>query len=211
MKGWRAEQYGKRSLMWSWLLWSDREKVSYAVVYFESVIPWIDCFELDVFNVLACFHLAVFLWSEGEGFGGFLMVCLLPVYSLFWLVILMQCWNVLLRSQIVPQLHWRFNFNGWWTLAPCSRCSEIGPVQLQNESWSVRTAYLPPNVEYFVQSDRMREAFEEVKGLLAGKTSIACMGDMLTLAAFSHAIPISNSLLGAYTTEREAITTCQDR
>ena len=66
----------------------------------------------------------------------------------------------------------------------------------------------PPNVEYFVQSDRVREAFEEVKGLLAGKTSIACMGDMLTLAAFSHAIPISNSLLGAYTTEREALTAC---
>lgn len=66
-------------------------------------------------------------------------------------------------------------------------------------------------MEYFVQSDRVREAFEEVKGLLAGKTSMACMGDMLTLAAFSHAIPISNSLLGAYTTEREALTACQDR
>ena len=57
----------------------------------------------------------------------------------------------------------------------------------------------------------MREAFEEVKGLLAGKTSIACTGDMLMLAAFSHAIPISNSLLGAYTTEREALTACEDR
>ena len=60
-------------------------------------------------------------------------------------------------------------------------------------------------MEYFVQSDRVRDAFEEVKGLLAGKTSMACMGDMLTLAAFSHAIPINNSLLGAYTTEREAL------
>ena len=66
-------------------------------------------------------------------------------------------------------------------------------------------------MEYFVQSDRVREAFEEVKGLLAGKTSMACMGDMLMLAAFSHAIPISNSLLGAYTIEREALTVCQDR
>ena len=66
-------------------------------------------------------------------------------------------------------------------------------------------------MEYFVQSDRVREAFEEVKGLLAGKTSMACMGDMLTLAAFSHAVPISNSLLGAYTTERKALTACQDR
>ena len=122
----RVEQYGKRSPKWSWLLWSDREKVSYAVVYFESVIPLIDCFELDVFNVLACFDLAAFLWSEGEGFGGCLMVCLLPVYSLFWLVILIQCWNVLLRSQIALQLHWRFSFNGWWTLAPCSRWSDIG-------------------------------------------------------------------------------------
>ena len=150
MTGWRAKQYGKRSLMWSLLLWSDREKVSYAVVYSESLIPWINCFELDVFNVLACFDLAAFLWSEGEGFGGFLMVCLLPVYSLFWLVILMQCWNVLLRSQIVLQLHWRFSSNGWRTLAPCSRCSDIGPVQLQNESWSARTACLPPNVEDFV-------------------------------------------------------------
>ena len=40
---------------------------------------------------------------------------------------------------------------------------------------------------------------------------MACMGDMLMLAAFSHAVPISNSLLGAYTTEREALTACQDR
>ena len=66
-------------------------------------------------------------------------------------------------------------------------------------------------MEYLVQSDRVREALEEVKGLVAGKTSIACIGDMLTLAAFSHAISISNSLLGAYTTEREALTACQDR
>ena len=40
---------------------------------------------------------------------------------------------------------------------------------------------------------------------------MACMGDMPTLAAFSHAVPINNSLLGAYTTEREALTACQDR
>ena len=66
-------------------------------------------------------------------------------------------------------------------------------------------------MEYFVQSDRVRDAFEEVKGLLAGKTSMACMGDMLTLAAFSHAIPINNSLLGAFTTEREALMACQDK
>ena len=31
------------------------------------------------------------------------------------------------------------------------------------------------------------------------------------LAAFSHAVPINNSLLGAYATEREALTACQDR
>ena len=66
-------------------------------------------------------------------------------------------------------------------------------------------------MEYLVQSDRVREALEEVKGLLVGKTSMACMGDTLTLAAFSHAVPINHSLLGAYTTEREALTACQDR
>ena len=66
-------------------------------------------------------------------------------------------------------------------------------------------------MEYLVQSDRVREALEEVKGLLVGKTSMACMGDMLTLVAFSHAVPIKHSLLGAYTTEREALTACQDR
>lgn len=66
-------------------------------------------------------------------------------------------------------------------------------------------------MEYFAQSDRVRDAFEEVKGLLAGKTSIACMGDMLTLAAFSHAMPSKNALLGAYTTEREALMACQDK
>ena len=60
-------------------------------------------------------------------------------------------------------------------------------------------------MEYLVQSDRVREALEEVKGLLAGKTLMACMGDMLTLEAFSHSVPINNSLLGAYTTEREAL------
>ena len=66
-------------------------------------------------------------------------------------------------------------------------------------------------MEYLVQSERVREALEEVKGLLVGKTSMACMGDMLTLAAFSHAIPINNSLLGAFTTEREALMACQDK
>ena len=66
-------------------------------------------------------------------------------------------------------------------------------------------------MEYFAQSDRVRDAFEEVKGLLAGKTSIAFMGDMLTLAAFSHAVPSKNTLLGAYTTEREALMACQDK
>ena len=40
---------------------------------------------------------------------------------------------------------------------------------------------------------------------------MACMGDMLALAAFSHAVPINNSLLVSYTIEREALTACQDR
>ena len=66
-------------------------------------------------------------------------------------------------------------------------------------------------MEYVAQSDRVRDAFEEVKGLLAGKTSIACMGDMLTLAALSHAVHIKNVLLGAYTTERKALMACQDK
>ena len=66
-------------------------------------------------------------------------------------------------------------------------------------------------MECLVQSDRVREALEEVKGLLVGKTSMACVGDMLTLAAFSHAVLINHSLLGAYATEREALTACQDR
>ena len=66
-------------------------------------------------------------------------------------------------------------------------------------------------MEYLVQSDRVREALEEVKGLLVGKTSMACMGDLLTLEAFSHAVPINLSLLGAYATEREVLTACQDR
>jgi hypothetical protein len=61
-------------------------------------------------------------------------------------------------------------------------------------------------VEYLVQSDRVREALEEVKGLLVGKTSMACMGDMLTLAAFSHAVPSIIHSWVLYTTEREALT-----
>jgi hypothetical protein len=40
---------------------------------------------------------------------------------------------------------------------------------------------------------------------------MACMGDMLTLAAFSHSIPINHSLLGAYTTEREGLIASQDK
>ena len=37
------------------------------------------------------------------------------------------------------------------------------------------------------------------------------MGDMLTLAAFSHAVPSNIALLGAYTTERKALMACQDK
>ena len=37
------------------------------------------------------------------------------------------------------------------------------------------------------------------------------MGDLLTLAAFSLFPPITNSLVGSFSTEREALAACKDK
>ena len=64
-------------------------------------------------------------------------------------------------------------------------------------------------MEFPLRSAQVQTAFAAGKSLLAGKTSIACMGDLLTLATFSLVPVISESLIGAYTTQAEAAEACQ--
>ena len=45
----------------------------------------------------------------------------------------------------------------------------------------------------------------EGKSVWAGKTAVVAMGDLLTLGAFSMVPPITESLVGAFSTEREAL------
>ena len=47
----------------------------------------------------------------------------------------------------------------------------------------------------------------EGKSVWAGKTAVVAMGDLLSLGAFSLVPPITESLVGAFSTEREAL--CQ--
>lgn len=64
-------------------------------------------------------------------------------------------------------------------------------------------------MEFPLRSAQMQAALEAGKPLLTGKRTIACMGDLLTLASFSLVPMISESLIGAYTTQSEAAEACQ--
>ena len=55
-------------------------------------------------------------------------------------------------------------------------------------------------MEFPLRSAQMQAALEVAKPLLSGQRTIACMGDLLTLASFSLVPMISESLIGAYTT-----------
>lgn len=66
-------------------------------------------------------------------------------------------------------------------------------------------------MEYLPQSPELQEALKEGRTLFGGKSSIACMGDMLLLAAFSLATPLGGSLVGAFTTERETLVACKEK
>ena len=64
-------------------------------------------------------------------------------------------------------------------------------------------------MEFLLRSAQVQAAFETGKPLLAGKTAVVCMGDLLTLASFSLVPVISDCLIGAYTTQAEAAQACQ--
>ena len=66
-------------------------------------------------------------------------------------------------------------------------------------------------MEFPIRSAQIRSAFDQGKSLLAGKSAVACMGDLLTLASFSLVPVLSDSLIGAYTTQEEAADACLQR
>ena len=66
-------------------------------------------------------------------------------------------------------------------------------------------------MEFPLRSAQVQAALDAGKPLLSGKRSIACMGDLLTLASFSLVPVVSQSLVGAYTTQSEAAAVCQQK
>ena len=69
----------------------------------------------------------------------------------------------------------------------------------------------PPKVEFNPKSETIQEALKEGKSLLSGKSVMLAMGDRLTLGAFSLVTPIANSLIGSFSTEREALDACKEK
>ena len=68
---------------------------------------------------------------------------------------------------------------------------------------------LPQSVEFNPNSETIQAVIKESQGLWSGKTSVVAMGDLLTLGAFSLVPPIARTLVGAFSTEREALTACE--
>lgn len=66
-------------------------------------------------------------------------------------------------------------------------------------------------MEFPLRSAQVQAALDAGMPLLSGKRSIACMGDLLTLASFSLVPVVSQSLVGAYTTQSEAAAACQQK
>jgi len=52
---------------------------------------------------------------------------------------------------------------------------------------------------------------KEGKSVWAGKTAVVAMGDLLTLGAFSLVSAIAETLVGAFSTEREALAVCKEK
>jgi len=66
-------------------------------------------------------------------------------------------------------------------------------------------------VEFNPRSATVQAVIQEGQSLWAGKTAIVAMADLLTLGAFSLVPPITNSLVGAFSTEREALSACEKK
>lgn len=66
-------------------------------------------------------------------------------------------------------------------------------------------------MEFNPRSATVQAVIQEGQSLWAGKTAIVAMADLLTLGAFSLVPPITNSLVGAFSTEREALSACEKK
>lgn len=75
----------------------------------------------------------------------------------------------------------------------------------------VQNTALAEAVEFNPKSETIQGVLQEGKILWAGKTSVVAMGDRLTLGSFSMVPVITNTLVGAFSTEREALAACQER
>ena len=74
-----------------------------------------------------------------------------------------------------------------------------------------RSPTLPQSVEFNPKSETIQGVLQESRSLWAGTTSVVAMGDLLTLGAFSMVPPITNTLVEAFSTEREALAACKEK
>ena len=68
-----------------------------------------------------------------------------------------------------------------------------------------------PKVEFNPKSETLQAMLRQGSSVWVGKTSVVAMGDLLTLGAFSLVLPILNGLLGAFSTEKEALAVCKEK
>ncbi|MBL6739445.1 MAG: response regulator transcription factor [Synechococcus sp. BS301-5m-G54] len=66
-------------------------------------------------------------------------------------------------------------------------------------------------MEFPLRSAEISASLERGRSLLAGKTAVACIGDMFTLGAFSLVPIISDTIVASVTTEAEAHAICSER
>ena len=84
-------------------------------------------------------------------------------------------------------------------------------ASFESPSNDIRGGDTRSGMEFPLRSAQIRSAFDQGKPLLAGKTGVACMGDLKTLASFSLDPVVSETLIGAYTTQDEAADACQQK
>ena len=65
-------------------------------------------------------------------------------------------------------------------------------------------------MQFDPKSEQLQAVTQKSQGLWGGKRAVVAMGDLLTLAAFSLFPPITNTLVGAFSTEREALAACKE-
>ena len=82
-------------------------------------------------------------------------------------------------------------------------------IEFTHQNGGTSKACPPPKVEFNPKSETIQRVLKESKSLWAGKTAVVAMGDLLTLGAFSLVPPITNTLVGAFSTEREALDACK--